>query len=551
MKSTTLVMVLTGLWLGLATTSYAQNSAQWQIQKTAWTAQDEKNFEAFVVRLGEKVAKRECNSVKNCMLSEANVYRNSDPAGLNYAADCADFPYFVRGYFAFKNRLPFSFANEMKPRPVAGNSSKDIRYSRLGNEPTSKFSVAATNGVFPNAVKILNQVIPWQTDSGNFRINYGGNDTGDLFVDFYPVKISRESVKPGTVLYDPNGHVALIYKVTDDGKAYYIDAHPDNSLTSGAFSIKFVRSHPGQGAGFKNWRPVKLVGATQNSQGYYVGGKIVGVPNSQIADYSVEQFFGSSQATGVEWTQAKYVIEGKAMVYHDYVRNRLAKGDLRLNPVDDYRSTLADLCLAVKDRVGAVDISIKAGIQNQPHPARLPENIYGTDGDWETYSTPSRDAQMKVSFRDLIDQADSYLKKLKVRDPQIVYSGNAAQLKRDLIDVYQKESQSCELAYVNSVGRSVSLNLEMVRQRLFAMSFDPYNCVELRWGASSADELSTCADNANKRLWYQRQQQLRNQHIRRYDIRMDFSVDDLARLQPGVGLEKPIDIDVVRFLESQ
>lgn len=527
----------------------AQNSASWKIQKTGWTAQDEKNFEAFVVRLGEKVEKRSCWSVRGCMQSDANVYKNSDPAGLAYKADCADFPYFMRGYFAFKNGLPFSFSTGMRTRSVPGNSGSDIRYSRYGNQPTAKFSVVAEGGNYPNALKIFNQKIPWETDSGNFRINYTGNDTGDLYNDFYPVKISRDSVKPGTVLYDPNGHVTMIYKVTDDGKVYYIDAHPDNSLTSGSFSIKFVRSHPGQGAGFKNWRPLKLVGAQQNSQGYYVGGKIVGVPNSEIADYSVEQFFGSTPNTAGDWTESKYSIDGKNMGYYDYVRQRLAKGELRINPVDDYRSTLADLCMTVKDRVNAVDIAIKAGMQDKAHPSRLPENIYGTDGDWETYSTPSRDAQLKVSFRDLIDQADQYIKKLDAGDPQIVYAGNAQQLIRDLIDVYKKDSQACELAYVNSAGRSVTLNLEDIRARLFQISFDPYNCIELRWGASG-DELATCGDSAEKRLWYKREQQLRNQHIRRYDIRMDFTVDDLARPQAGVGLEQPVDIDVVRFLES-
>jgi hypothetical protein len=34
--------------------------------------------------------------------------------------------------------------------------------------------------------------------------------------------------------------------------------------------------------------------------------------------------------------------------------------------------------------------------------------------------------------------------------------------------------------------------------RLFDISFDPYHCVELRWG----DDGSGCPDQAGKRRWY-------------------------------------------------
>lgn len=529
------------------TVSLAQNSKAWRIQKTSWSQQDEKNFEAFVVRLGEKVETRDCSTVRGCMKSDANIYAKSDPDGLNYKADCADFPYFIRGYFAWKNGLPFSLATGMSS--VTGGG--DTRYSSRGNTVASRFSVvSSSSGDFPNALKIFNEMIPWQIDSGNFRVNYKGNDEGPKFVDFYPVAISRESIKPGTVLYDPNGHVTVIYKVTDDGKAYYIDAHPDNSLTSGVFSIKFVRSHPGQGAGFKRWRPLRLEGATQNNQGYYIGGQITPIKNAEISDYSTEQFFGVSQETSIDWTDARYSIEGKGMGYYDYVRQRLAKGELRINPTDDYRNTLSDLCMTANDRINAVDIAIRNGLAGQDHPERLPENIYGTSGDWETYSTPSRDAQLKVSFRDLIDQAVSYFDKLKSGDPQVVYSGTAEQLAADLLDVYKKESASCEMTYLNSNGRSVTLNLDDLQKRLFKISFDPYHCIELRWGATSDDELASCRDSSNKRKWYAREQQLRNQHLRRYDIRMDFTLDDLSTLQEGVGREAPLDIDVLKYLEG-
>lgn len=524
---------------------FAQNSASWKILKTSWSSADEQRFAEFVTRIGDLVETRACHSVTQCLNSSANTYRQSDPSGLRYFSDCADFPYFMRAYFAFKNGLPFSFASEMNLRNT-GNNHGDSRYSAYGNQVAAKMDVVSKNGQFANALTILNEMIPNQTDSGNYRLNYKDNDTGVLFSDFYPVRLNREAIAPGTILYDPNGHVTMVYRVSDDGKIFYVDAHPDNSLTTGTFSIKFVRSNPGQGAGFKNWRPVKLVGATQNNLGYWIGGQIVGTPNSDLPLYSAEQFFGTDGAAK-DWTQSKFVYENRSISYYEYVRIKMAKGNLRIQPIDDFREVIQDLCQSIQDRVSAVDVALRAGIQNKSHPERLPTNIYGTQGEWETYSTPSRDAQLKVSFRDLIDQADGYRKKIAANDPTVVYSGS--DLFAELKQVYQSESSSCQISYTNSVGQAVSLNLEQVRTRLFALSFDPYHCPELRWGAQG-QELSTCADGQEKRTWYAREQRLRNQHIRRYDIRMDMNLSELAEPTANNGVSTPIDIDVVQFLSN-
>ncbi|GIL16910.1 MAG: hypothetical protein BroJett040_06610 [Oligoflexia bacterium] len=517
----------------------------WKITKPSWTSTDEKNFQAFVQRLGEAVERRECTNTRSCMTSSANPYKNSDPAGLRYFSDCADFPYFLRGYFAWKNGLPFGFATGMRPRPIPGNGG-DKRYSKFGNEVVSRYSTSSKNNQFPNAIRLFNELIPDQTSSANYRTNFEGND-GELFSDHYPIRLNRESIQPGTVIYDPNGHVVVIYKITDDGRIYYFDAHPDNSLTTGLFGVKFLRSNPGHGAGFKNWRPLKLVGATQDSQGNWISGKIVGEKNSNIPNYSIEQFFGTNETPTTEWQKAPFVHEGKNLSYYEYVRVMVAKGELRINPLDDLRTLITDLCQNLKDRVIAVETSLRAGIQNKPHPDRLPNNIYGTDGEWESYSTPSRDARLKVSFKDLLDQSQDYISKLKTQDPTLVYTG--PNLAQDLIDTYQRESQSCQISYTNSVGRAITLNLEEVRARLFKLSFDPYHCIEYRWGATG-DELRTCQDNLTKQLWYDREQRLRNQLERRYDVNMGFNLEELAEPRPENGVANPPDVDLLKFLRQ-
>src|SRR5476651_2407081 len=104
------------------------------------------------------------------------------------------------------------------------------------------------------------------------------------------------------------------WKVEPDGRLRYIDAHPDNSLTRGTYDLRFVRSSPGMGAGFKNWRPLRL------EHGHAVLAK-----NLEIADFSVSQFFGnSSRGADADWKSGRFILNGEDLDYYDYVRARLA-----------------------------------------------------------------------------------------------------------------------------------------------------------------------------------------------------------------------------------
>jgi hypothetical protein len=533
--------------------AFAQ-SVPWKITQPQWNENHEKSFGEFVARLGDAVEKRKCNRVDTCLKSEANPYFKSDAPGLTYYADCADLPYYLRAYFAWKNQLPFSVISKMQPNLLAdGNpSDRDIRYSPKGNFIAERYDVLTKKSLFktsvPNAISVLNNDIPGYTFSANYRIT-GNVDSKDLFTDFYPVKLNRQGIRPGTIIYDPNGHVALVYKVTDDGHIFYIDAHPDNSITMGLYTPKFVRSNPAQGAGFKRFRPLSLVDARQESNGLYVGGTIQATPNSQLKDYGTEQFFGTVPDPAGNWSKGKFTVKGNAVNYYDYVRMSLTLGEQHIDPLSDMAQIVDDICVSLQDRVAAVDGARTAGIDQKPHPIKLPYNIYGTDGEWENFSTPSRDARLKVSFMDLLDQTKRNLAAWKKHDPTIKYNGG--NLAQDLYNVYAEKAKACQFSYTTSNGKSVLMNLEAGRQRLFAMSFDPYNCIERRWGARMPEELATCGDDNNKTAWYNQEQWLRNQWERRYDARMDYSLPELTGPLPGAGITTPPDIDIVTYLRSE
>ncbi|MGE9746485.1 hypothetical protein [Bdellovibrio bacteriovorus] len=536
--------LLLGLMLlpGLAEAQTA--SKAWRITKQSWTAADEQRFGEFVTQLGNAVERRECATVDECLRSPANPYAGTDPADLRLFADCADLPYYLRSYFAWKNGLPMSLVSSVNTLP--GSENKDPRYSKFGNAVGGRYDIIPSRTSNPNAVQLLNRTIVDMTYSATFRMM--GDKDAARFTDFYPVKLNREGIRPGTVIYDPAGHVAIIHRVTDDGRIFYIDSHPDNTLTSGMYTPKFTRSFPGHGAGFKNFRPLALQGASRRANGEYYGGRIVGALNTQLANFSVEQFYGNSPDPAGEWNKGKFLYRGAQYPYYDYLRIAMASGDLKIDPLQDMRAMVADICVNLKDRVVAVDMAVKAGVDRKPHPERLPTNIFGTTGEWEDYASPSRDARLKVGFMDILNQARTLVQRQRSGDPAIVYSG--ANIAEDLLATYEREARFCQFTYRNSAGGSVTLNLEEARQRVFDISFDPYHCVELRWGAKSPQELATCMDDENKRLWYDRERWLRNQWERRYDARMDYSLDELTGPKPGAGIAQPPDVDIIRLLNS-
>ncbi len=538
------------IWLVTGFSIPSFSSMDWKIKKTEWTSADEKSYSEFVGLIGDAVEKRECNSFQSCLKHKNNPYKGSDSNGLSVFADCAKLSYVMRGYFAWKNGLPFGVVDSVERNNFPENEG-NLRYTQWGNHVVSRISfLPVKNGSswkFADAISTINNIIPDATYSANFRTHYENSDSDNLFTDFYPVSIGRDDIRPGTNIYDPNGHVAIIYKVTTDGKIYFIDAHPDNSLTSGLFGTKFVRSNPYQGAGFKDFRPLKLVGATfDTTSGSFVGGKILPIKNADLKRFDIVQFFGTDRTPLADWSKGPFLINGVKYNYYDYVRNQLSVGLLKLNPQNEIKSLAADICQTVQDRVVAVNGAIKVGLNINPHPDRLPENIYGTSGEWEEYSTPSRDARLKTSLVELHDLALKLFAKYNAHDQQLDYIGS--NIKADMLATYLNISNNCDISYLRSNGQAVKMTLDNVRTRIFDISFDPYHCVELRWGAQSASELATCNDNPNKKAWYAAEGVLRNQIERRYDIKMNLSLLELEANTSGLGVKNPPNVDIVDFL---
>jgi hypothetical protein len=499
-----------------------------------WTDADEREFGEFITAVGESG----CHRVNDCLHSTANPFRASDPEGIVFHSDCADLPYVLRAYYAWKRGLPFSYESAVEPR----GHTRDIRYTPNGNSVTERKDVL-TGSI--SGYELLDEVRD-AVSSASYRID--PDLDAPLVPDLYSPAINAKSIHPGSMVYDPNGHVATIYKIDPDGRAEYIDAHPDNSVTRGFYDERFVRSRPGMGAGFKNWRPIRLVGATRRTDGVYIGGHVVVATNKEIADFSAEQFYGTGKRPDEarDWANGSFTLNGEFLDYYDWVRAKLAGGKLEFDPLKEVHDMVDSNCNDLHYRYDAVVLALEAGLQNQPEPERLPANIYGTEGDWENFSTPSRDARLKTAFKELRDQTERFVKMYQAGDTKLVYKGH--DLVGDLIAIYMREAGACHIVYQRTDNSPVTLSYDDARKRLFLMSFDPYQCVERRWGATEAAELATCRDGADKQAWYAAQQNLRNQLDRAYDAKMDYTREELRTPGPGKGVAAPPDIDVLAYL---
>ena len=103
----------------------AQNaSVSIRIMRDSWGDADERGYSEFIQAIGNA----RCGSIDRCLKSAANPFAKTDPPGIYFTSDCADLPYFLRAYYAWKRGLPFSYISAVSPR---GRTS-DIRYTASG-----------------------------------------------------------------------------------------------------------------------------------------------------------------------------------------------------------------------------------------------------------------------------------------------------------------------------------------------------------------------------------------------------------------------------------
>ncbi|MEC8025433.1 MAG: hypothetical protein VX223_16005 [Myxococcota bacterium] len=384
--------------------------------------------------------------------------REDTPKGLRLRPDCADFPYFLRGYFAWKWRLPFAF------RPCRRGT---IRRAPTCGDLVTNLLPATTDLRVTSFEHFIRRECGGRVHSSSGRTLPNAEKS-----DYYPVELTRRALRPGTIFADPYGHVLVITKwvqQTDErpGILFAVDAQPDATIGRRRFwrgSFLFAEKDAIPGAGFKRFRPVyRRRRGDDLSIRAYSNSWIT--KNENYGDFSTAQWDAGPDAF---YERMDALINPKPMP-----------------PKVFFRAALDALTEQVRRRVKSVD----AGEQwKEKYPNRvikMPEGaaIFQTSGPWEGFATPSRDLRLLIAIQTVID----YPKRV-VQFPNrfIIPAGESPKAARDrLIGELMAEAAQRTFIYTRSDGSQQTLTIADIinRRTALEMAYNPNDCPEIRWGA--------------------------------------------------------------------
>ena len=403
--------------------------------------------------------------------------------------DCADLPYFLRSYFAFKMGLPFGYAKCSRggggkpPKCVSWTSiqgSESAAASAQAAEPAANGQGPATpvkrSGLAASYGRYLATVAD-AVQSGAVRAP--ANDDNS---DFYTVPLKQETLRPGTVYADPYGHVMMLVRRVPQsngaaGVFLAVDGEPDGTVARKRFwRGTFLFAHePALGSpGFKRFRPV--VRTADGGMRRLTNAEIA--KNPDYADFSLEQ--------------------SQLSVDQFYDRMDDVMSPEPLDPTRAMQDAIASLDEQVKTRVTSVENGRK--FQNSGRgEATMPDgpSIFATTGAWEDFATPARDFRLLIA----IDVVRGYPDRV-VRRPErfaMPFGKSPADVKAQLEGMLASDLATRKFSYTRSDGSTWTLTLKDVLDRAtaFEMAYNLNDCVELRWGApEGSEEASTCKRRA-------------------------------------------------------
>ncbi len=401
---------------------------------------------------------------RNMLFDSLGLGEDEIPMALK--PDCTDMVYFLRAYFAFKVGLPFGYSRCNRAKPPTCS-----QWFSIVN------ATAAKQGGLPASFAKYLPVVADATQSSAVRTLATDNNT-----DFYTVPLTQDALRPGTVYADPYGHVLmLVRRVPQAGSGagvfLAVDAEPDGSVTRKRFwrgNFLFVHDPTLGSPGFKRFRPI--VRSEKGGLRRLTNAEIAKDP--QYGDFSLEQ--------------------SKLGAEDFYDRMDEVMSPAPLDPLRAMKEAITSLEEQIKTRVTAVENGRK--FQNSGKgEAAMPDGpaIFETSGPWEDFSTPARDFRLLIA----IDVVRSYPDHVARRPGRYAMPKNksVADVKAELQSVLASELAARKFTYTRSDGSQWTLSLKDVIDRSAAleMSYNPNDCVELRWAApDKSDEASTCKRHA-------------------------------------------------------
>ena len=424
-----------------------------------------------------------------------HLHMNEDSSewkkGLILKPDCADFPYFLRGYFAWKNGLPFSY--------------RSCTRGRRGRQPACRGPITQQRPAEDkHPVKafehFMRKEVARTVHSSTMRTPHA-----DEVSDVYPVEMTRSSLRPGTVYSDPQGHIMVVsqwFPQEGDkaGVLFAADAQPDHTVGRRRFwrgSFMFPADGVQSGAGFKRFRP-HLRRA----------GRYVTATNKQI---EADEDYGDLSMAQRENGREAFYDQMDALISPEPLSAEAAQ-DALIDALDQQ----------LRRRIASVENGEEWKRKHPKRRIQMPEggSIFLTAGPWEDYSTPARDLRLLIAM-DTVLGFPAKVERLPTR--YRLASGSTPQsarsdLKRRLAGIASTRT----FTYRRSDGSEFSLSMAQILQRVkrFEYSWNPNACVEERWGARQGDpDYGTCQAEvveeqrtrmAPMRAWFERRERPSN-----------------------------------------
>ncbi len=472
-----------------------QTAEVWRVSR-AWNASEEALYSAWIRELfhaprGESLAYERLDEItrdpkRNLMLDYLR-WGEDGSKGLNLKPDCADTPYFLRAYWAWKRSLPFAWRTCSRGRdkpPKCFDMKTNARPPELA--PTWALPDGTGEGTeeadqLDVMDRFFRRTVAWGVHTGNGRTAHG-----DDVSDFYPVRLDRRGLRPGAVYADPYGHILMVVELFDQagdhpGILYAIDGQPDGSITRKRFWEGNFLWNPDPelgGSGFKQFRPVVLVKQEEET------GKQV---FTTLGDESIQK---RSDYGDVDPKPGSMTADE----FYDRMTSLL-----NADPLDPFLAQ-EDAVRALSEQTAVRVTSVNNGVEyHAEHPddvIDMPAGyaIFETTGAWESYSTPARDLRLLIAM-DVVARFDAKVARqpaaygLEADDVDAIRKKLGAARKRLLAD------PKLGISYTRSDGSTWKLTLAELFERREALerAYNPNDCPEVRWGAPAGSaELKTC-----------------------------------------------------------
>ncbi|HEX5661225.1 MAG TPA: NlpC/P60 family protein [Polyangiales bacterium] len=386
-----------------------------------------------------------------------------EDVSLKLAPDCADLPYLLRAYFAWKLSLPFAFHTCSR--------------GRAGAPP--KCNEVTTNEVIVKAADDLGRFEQyWRKLRDGVHSASGRTLPDDPVGDLYPIELERRTLMPGTVYTDPYGHMIVVGKwipqgLAGEGMLMGADAQPDATVGRRRFwrgNFLFNPDTTDVGAGFKRYRPISS-------------------DKGELRVWTDEEIAASRDFP----KPSKQQYSGTLDDFYTRMDQQIYPRPVAV--LDRMKRVVDALFEQTERRVEAIDVGV-AGLKSVKMPIAMPDgySIFETSGAWEDFATPSRDMRLLIA----IDAVRAFPAQVRAAPQRFGVQPGSPELTQ-VDKLLEDQLAQRKFKYTRTDGSPWELSLADVVARVPSLetAYNPNDCIESRWGAKEGSpERAPCTMTA-------------------------------------------------------